>query len=510
MPEPKAGDRLSAEDAVFLYLEKPEMPLHIGSVGIFDGPVPFEKLIALVESKLPLLTRYRQRLVIPPLNLGHPTWEWDPDFNIRRHFRQVSLKRGTQAELEDIVGDVFTHMMDRNRPLWDITLVDGLKSGQTAMIARVHHCLVDGVAGVGLLKVILDPTPRIPRLPRRRPFQAPPLPDPKLSAIDALLSSSAELVERILSAQSAALNIAQVLASEYALPALQQLLGFLPDMMASLDRLPFNAPVGGPRKHIWTEMPLQEIEAIREKCGAKLNDVILTINTLAVQRYAELHGQSVKGRLLRYMVPVNLRPPTNHPELGNRISMLPITTRLDIKDPLALLKDIHERTSSMKHSLMLELVRLGANWFGAAPVPYQVLFGQLGNVLPIPVWHMVCTNVPGPPMPLYLLGRKMLTAYPYVPIGNDMGFCVAVQSYDGKLFFGLTADCKVLPDVHRLRDLFDEVYADLRKATGVRTRRKPRVAVTKPKAAVHKTNGKSPEPMMPPQTEIAAAAATVH
>jgi len=148
MPRSYSGDRLSAEDAVFLYSETDQAPLHIGSVSIFDGPIPFEACVDYIASRLPLIPRYRQRIVTPPFHFGHPTWEADPEFDIRNHVHNAQLKRGSEAELRAFAGKLFARVMDRSRPLWDITVVDGLKGGRSALISRVHHCLVDGVSGV--------------------------------------------------------------------------------------------------------------------------------------------------------------------------------------------------------------------------------------------------------------------------------------------------------------------------------------------------------------------------
>lgn len=491
MPTPHAGDRLSAEDAIFLYLEKNEMPLHIGCVAIFDGGIALEPFTAFVESKLPLIPRYRQRIVAPPFHLGHPTWEFDPQFDIRRHIRQVSLKRGTEVELQALAGGIFSEVMDRSRPLWDVTLASGLKPGRTAIIFRLHHCLADGVAGIGLLNLVLDASPLVARLPRKQPFHAPPLPDAAQSLADALVSSTSLLIDSVLAAQSAALDLAQALVGNQAPAALQQWLGLVPDLAISMDRLPFNAPCRGPRRHAWMDVSIREIKAIRNVCGGTLNDVVLTLVTAAVSRYADLHGQPVANRLLRYWVPVNLRPPGEHSGVGNRISILPVTAPLDVRKPEELLQAVHQRTQALKRSHILDLISLGAAWLSATPVPLQVLIGQLGNVLPVPPFHLVCTNVPGPPVPLYLLGRKMLKSYPYVPIGNDMGFCCATQSYDGRLYFGLTADAAAVPDVHRIREFLEDAFAELRQAAGVpvtrRRRTKPDRTAAQPQVRVRPT-----------------------
>ena len=466
MPHLNPSDRLSSEDAVFLYLETKETPLHIGSVSIFEGSIPFDRCADFIESRIPLIPRYRQRIVMPPFNVGHPTWEYDPDFDIRNHVHSVRLEQATQADLEDFAGKIFAEMMDRTRPLWDMTVVDGLEGGRSALVSRVHHCLVDGVSGVGLLNVMLDPSLKPPKKSRKA-FHAPPLPGPATSMVDALASAYSEMVERVLSAQTAALNIAQALVSDQAFRGFDQLTRLVPELMMPVERLPFNQPCLGPRKVAWTEIPIPEVGAIREACGGTLNDVVLTVVTLAVRRYSELHGTAVKGRLLRLMVPVNLRREENHAGLGNRVSMLPVSVPLDIRDPLRLLEAIRVRTDALKHARVADLIHLFVTWMGTTPVPLQALLGPLAALLPVPPFNMVCTNVPGPQFPLYVLGQKMLTYYPYVPIGNEMALGCAIQSYNHKLYLGLTADAVAAPDVARLRNFLDEAFAALKKAAGL-------------------------------------------
>jgi WS/DGAT/MGAT family acyltransferase len=467
MPSSHSSDRLSAGDAAFLYLEKPEMPLHIGSVSIFEGVISVNSLAALIESKLPLIPRYRQRIVAPWFDLGHPTWEFDPDFDIRRHIRRVTLEQGTDGELQVLAGQIFSQVMPRDRPLWDVTLVSGLKSGGTGVIARVHHCLVDGVSGIGLLQLVLDSQRKSARPPKAEPFHAPPLPGATESFLDALISTPFEALDGVLGIQSAFLDVAQALVGNQALAALSTLAGLVPDLATSLDRYPFNAPCRGPRQHAWTEIRISEINAIREVCGATLNDVALAVVVAAVRKYAQWHGQTVRNRLVRIMVPVNLRSPGELVGVGNRISALPFLAPLDINKPVELLRAVHARAQGLKRSHVLELMGVGAAWMGAITPPFQALLGRLGNVLPIPPFHLVCTNVPGPQYPLFLLGHRMLASYPYVPVGNDMGFCCALQSYDGRLWVGLTADSEAMPDVGRMREFVDQSFQELREAAGV-------------------------------------------
>ena len=467
MPHSYPGDRLTAEDAVFLYFETKETPLHIGSVSIFDGPIPFDGCLEYIDSRLPLIPRYRQRIVVPPFNFGHPTWEADPDFNIRNHVHHVQLKRGTEAELRAFAGRLFSQIMDRNRPLWDMTVVDGLSGGRSVLISRVHHCLVDGVSGVGLMNVMLDPALRAQK---RRARHAPPLPGPAASLADALATSFSEMVERVLAAQSAALDVAQALVSDRAVRGLDQLLRLVPELLTPVERLPFNQPCSGGRNVAWTEIPMADVKSIRENCGGTLNDVVLTVVTSAVSRYAQLHGASVQGRLLRLMVPVNLRREGNGNGLGNRVSMLPVSAPLGVHDPVKLLGQIRERTEALKNARVADLIHLIATWMGMTPVPLQAAVGPLSSLLPVPPFNMVCTNVPGPQVPLYALGRKMLTYYPYVPVANQMGVGCAIQSYNQVLYIGLTADAQAAPDVSRLKQFVDQAFHELCQAAGVKTR----------------------------------------
>ena len=506
----RAGDRLSALDALFVYLEKKEMPLHIATVSVFDGPIPMKRLQAVVEAKLPLIPRYRQRIVFSPLNIGHPSWEWDPDFDLQRHFRQARLKHGTNAELEALAGDLLGQMMDRNRPLWDMTVVNGLEGGRSALIARVHHCLVDGVSGVALMNLLLDTTPKPPRLPKRQPFHPPPLPDVGSRFLNALINSYGELTNQILSVQSDLLTVVKNLLAELPLGSLEQLPGAMP--FWTVERLPFNKPVLGPRKMAWTEFPLAEFKAIGGAGGGKLNDVVLTVVAAAVQQYCELHGHPMKGRTMRVMVPVSLRGNPEQQGFGNKISLIPVQVPLDLTDPMELLHSVHETTEALKNGPVADVIAITAKCLAIVPIPLQAAFGRLaGNVLPLPPWNMVCTNVPGPPFPLYVLGRKMLTYYPYVPIGNDMGLCCAIASYNGKLYVNFSADSAAVPDLDRLRDVLIEKYSALREAAGIASPVlkqpgvKPSVAAETPapRPRLKRAKPAEPPPIAPPEVPAA-------
>jgi diacylglycerol O-acyltransferase len=472
MTPPEPPRRFGALDAVFLNFERKEMPLHIGGAMIFEGVVPFDRFVATIESKLDLIPRYRQKVMRPFLDIGFPTWQYDPDFDIRRHIFHVKLDPpGTEEELRQLTGRIFTPLLDRNKPLWEVYMVDGLTGGRSAMITKVHHCMVDGVAGIGLLNIILDPSPDVPRLPRRKPYRPPKPPDAVALFLDALTDSLAQIPKRLQSVRDDLLRYGALLLGDDATRlGLQRLADMSPELVVPMEKLPFNRPCSGQRQVFWSEFPFAEARAIRTACRVTVNDVVLGVVAGAVARYVELHGQTVKNRFFRAMVPVNLRDPDDPPgAVGNRISLLPVVLPLGIRDPVARLRHIHKQTEAMKSARVAELVRMGIAWLGVLPATVQTwLADNLGWVnTPIPIFHMVCTNVPGPQIPLYTCGHRMLTCYPHVPTGMDVGISVAIESYDQMLYFALTTDMLAAPDGGRMKDFLDASFVELRKAAKV-------------------------------------------
>ncbi len=500
--------RLSSVDAAFLYLERPELPLSIASVSIFDGPVPFEPFLATIERKLSLIPRYRQRVVMPPFNVGLPTWEDDPDFDVRRHIIPVRLGRpGGDAELEALAGGLLSRTMDRSKPLWDVHVVSGLKGGRGALIWRLHHALADGVSGAGLLSVFLDKTPGRPQRAGKvvSPPPAPKTPHPGLG--DVIADAVGSTVQSLAMAEKGLLGFAQSLLSGRMQSGLAGLRGLLPELAVSVERLPFNKPCGSERKFCWADFDLAQAQAIREAVGGKLNDVILTVVTGALTRYVKLHGESAVHRFVRIVCPVSLRNGDHqgdHPEeLGNQISFLPVALPLDVRNPVRLMHAVTERMEIMKHAGAAGWVALLASGIAAMPTPLQALLwrGLPEIILPVSLFNMICTNVPGSPVPLYAVGRKMIASYPQVPTGWDLGVGVAVQSYNGKLCFGLIADAHAAPDVGRLRDFLYESFDDLRRTARV----KPASGVgQKPAPAVRRKKNERPAGPRPKTTRRAA------
>lgn len=467
MQSQQQGDRLSWGDTVFLHLEREGMPLNVACVCVFEGKISFEACVQFVESKLPLIPRYLKRVVPPLLNIGLPSWEYDPTFDIHNHIREATLKHGTDAELKTLAGKILSAVMNRQHPLWDMTLVHGLKGDRSALIFRLHHCLADGIAGVGIMNVVMDASPVAPRLPKRKlRLRVPPQPGVWSSVTTGCIDSYAEFAKRIFDALADVSSMAERAATNGGSLATDEFTHLLPELTISTPRLRFNVLYRGPQKFAWAEVPLAEIKAIRHVCGTSVNDVILALVTATIRRYLELHGDRVKGRQLRMMVPVNLRGNDGPHDLGNRISLVPVTVPLDIRNPRKLLAAVHRRTELLKRAHTAELVSLAGSLMGMFPNSAQALAGHIISRLPFTPFNMVCTNVPGPQQPLYLLGHKMLHCYPYVPVGGEMALNCAILTYNGTAYFGFSGCGHAVPDLRQLEKFLKLSFTELREAAG--------------------------------------------
>ncbi len=487
---PVLSRRLSGVDAAFLYLERKEIPLNIACVALFDGPIPYREFVANIDSKLDQIPRYRQVAVPPPFNLGYPTWEYDPNFHIKHHIFRARLDApGGEAELEALAGRLLSQVLDRSKPLWEIHVVEGLRDGRGALIARIHHALADGVAGAALLRIMLDPTPEGSHALRRPGSRGRPK-GPVPSRVEHTFAEQVggaiqSALENAVAAEAGLLSMAEGLLSERGKSALQELATLLPEWLHPPERFPFNKPCSGDRKFCWAEADFSAVQAIRSAVGGKVNDCLLSVVVRAIARYIRLHGEKVAGRFLRVVCPVNLRGDEQGESLGNRITFLPVVLPLDVRDPVKMLHAVASRMEIMKNVHAAELLAIFSSCLGTTPAPVQELFwrGIPLVPLPVPLLNLICTNVPGSPTPLYTVGRRMVASYPHVPTGYELGVGVAVQSYDGKLFFGLTADAHVVPDVGRLRDFMRESFEELARAAGVRKGRAAAAQASKARRA---------------------------
>src|ERR1035438_9538247 len=297
------------------------------------------------------------------------------------------------------------------------------------------------------------------------------------------------------------LSLADGLLSDRGKTALQEFAALLPELLQPPERFPFNKPCSGDRKFCWAEFDFSKVQEIRAALGGKVNDCILSVVVRAIARYIRLHGEKVNGRLLRVVCPVNLRAGEQGESLGNRITFLPVVLPLDVRNPVEMLHAVTARMEIMKSVRAAELIAIATSCLGTTPAPMQELFwrGIPLVPLPLPLLNIICTNVPGSPTALYTVGRRMLASYPHVPTGYELGLGVAVQSYDGKLFFGVTADAHVAPDVARLRDYIRICFQELYRAAVPPIPKPRRASRTKPAAPVEAAAPATPAAASPPE-----------
>jgi WS/DGAT/MGAT family acyltransferase len=459
--------RLSAQDATFYYLETPEAPMNIGSVAVFEGHISFRRFVENIESKMHLIPRYRQRVVEAPFNIGRPTWEFDPDFDIRRHIIRMPLPApGSEEQLRELAALLTRGQLDRSKPLWEVYFVEGLEGDRTALVSKIHHCLVDGVSGIELLTVMLDVSPDPPPIVRPAVVPDPEPPSAATLFFDALFDSISESIDR---AADFALLLADALpgGGRAQMKKIEKGLGAtLPYVRTPREKLPFNGDFSGERALAWAEVPFHEARAVRKAHGGTVNDVVLTILGGGLAHYARAHGETTEGRVARVLCPVNVRREGERSTLGNRVSMLLVEVPLGVANSIERLKIITERTAALKRDSIAEGVEAVADMLGGLP-PFVVTGLRALPGPPNTIANMVCTNVPGPLIPLYSVGHRLIAHYPMVPIAWSMGIGCAVTSYDSSLYFGLMADKQAAPDADVLREGIELAWASLRSAVGL-------------------------------------------
>lgn len=311
------------------------------------------------------------------------------------------------------------------------------------------------------------------------PNSAPPPPKPeaqpekpKLDAtqqlFDSVIGVLQEGVNRITELQGGLMYMSQALANPQTIGALPHLSQVLPAITAPAPNLPFNGECSGERRLAWSEFSFAEARAIRANLGGSVNDVVLTLLSESVARYVKFHKEETDGKIVRFMVPVSLRQEEKRGALGNMISVLPVEIPLDIVDLRVRFKTVNQKTAVMKAAKLAEGLGIFGALYGMMPAQLQSIIGAVAE-LPFPPFNMVATNVPGPQIPLYMCGKKMLAHYPYVPIGYRLGLGCAIFSYNQTLYFGLSSDAKAMSDVEKFKEILDETFADLKRAAGIET-----------------------------------------
>jgi WS/DGAT/MGAT family acyltransferase len=446
------ADRLSGLDTSFLHLENGGAHMHVAGVLIFRGEPPhYDDLVAMIESRLHLVPRYRQRLAFVPLDQGRPVWVDDPHFNIAYHVRHAALPTpGTDHELRVLAGRLFAQPLDRSKPLWELILVEGLDDDRFALISKTHHALVDGVSGVDITSVLFDTQPDpAPVAPPDRPWIPRPVPSSTHLLGDALVERATQPAEILRGVRAAARRPQRaVKAATRGVTGVSQTLwaGLADTAPAS----PFNVPIGPHRRYTWVDAPLDGIKDTKNALGGTVNDVVLAAVSLGLGRFLKGRGEDITDKELRAMVPVSVRAEVERGALGNRVAAMWAPLPVGVEDPAESLAVVSAAMSHLKDSGQAVGAQVLTELTDFAPPTIMSQAARLQARQRL--FNLVVTNVPGPQIPLYLLGRQMLRFYPVVPLAKGQALGIAIMSYDGSLYFGLLGDWDALPDLDTLGD----------------------------------------------------------
>ncbi len=437
--------------------------MHIASTSVFEGKLTRKDLIKHIAERLHLVPRYLQKVVPDPFLIGHPTWETAEDFDIENHIFKVKQKKALNAaDLVKLAGETLTTMMDRTKPLWEFYVVENYEGGQSALIIKVHHCMVDGISGVDIIKILFDITPETVAPPKPEIVVEKTAPkEPIQQFFDSLSGGIQESINRLTDMQMGLMHLSSTLMNPQTVEALPHISGVLPAVTTPAPNLPFNGKCSGERRLAWSEFSFREARTIRTTLGGSVNDVVLTVLSETVARYCRHHDFPTTDQIVRFMVPVSLRQKENQGALGNLISILPVEIPLDTADLPSRFRHVNQKTALMKSTNLAVGLLTIASLYTILPAPIQAGIGAVAD-LPFPPFNMVATNVPGPQVPLYLAGRKMLAQYPYVPIGYGIGLGCAILSYNQTLYFGLSSDAQAMDDVEKFKEILDEVFEDLK------------------------------------------------
>jgi WS/DGAT/MGAT family acyltransferase len=479
--------RLTDTDASFVYAESASGPMHISSVYVLEGVLPFEDVLNRFEARLHLVPAYRRKLAQVPFGLAHPRWVDDPDFDLRNHVVKHVLPAG--ATLEDGMSAAMAlnePMLDRRRPLWKVVVIEGVP-GKTLILQMTHHAMIDGASGIELTTILydLDPKAGEPKPPATR-WHAEPPPGAAALVNEAIYEQLGRLrglrPQRMMSAALSALD--------------WRLIGKALDIASRFVRrpaitAPFNAGLVGPKRRIaWTKKSFADIREIRRHLGGTINDVVLAVVTEAVARYLVLHRERVEGEYLRVMCPVNVRTEDQKGALGNQVSAIfPMLPAWPMRPEERLAKVIEEmeRIKTGEEAQALTLLRERLPALPPVGLAFTQVIGtpldptRLAARFPLPVLthtrirppnygiNFVCTNVPGVQVPQYMCGHEVTDTIGLLVLTGNVGFSVTILSYNKQLFFNFICEPRLLPDLERIVEGADAVFGELLAAAAARS-----------------------------------------
>ena len=438
-------DRLSGLDVSFLTNETSSSHMHVGAILIFEGPPPgYRDLVAHIDSRLHLVPRFRQKLAFPPLPTSRPYWIDDPTFNLDYHVRHSALPSpGTEEQLRRTAARIFSQQLDRTKPLWELWLVQGLTRGRFALISKTHHALVDGVSGVDIATVLFDVTP----VPQRLAPEEKWLPQPEPSSAGLIARDAAgavkaptgiaRRVER--AARHPRVTVKQVATGVQALSEVGwNFANPSPDV-------PLNQPIGSHRRFEWVRTDLTHFKTVKNALGGTVNDAVLTVVAGGLRKWLQGRGIRTEGLELTAQVPVSIRPDEQHGALGNQLAAIRGPLPVYVEDPVQRLEVVRAGMDGIKDSKQALGAEVIARFNDFAPPTLLTQAARLN--FSTRLFNLVVTNVPGPQLPLYMLGRELQDVFPvgFLPVNHAL--FVAIMSYNGQVNFGLLADYDSMPDL---------------------------------------------------------------
>jgi diacylglycerol O-acyltransferase / wax synthase len=469
-------ERLSGLDASFLALETSTMRLHVSAVLVFaaepsrtGAPTLFhERLRRVVEQRLHLVPPLRRRVVAVPFGLHHPVWVEDPDFDLDYHVRRACLPApGGPRELSEFVGEVASRPLDLSRPLWEMHVVEGLESGHDAVVAKLHHAVIDGASGAEALAAFFDlgPRPRVVPYPAN-PWRPEPLPH-ELDLVTGALAALTHQPERVAAAVRRTVGVVRGLSERNR--RLREEEGVEPPPAPfRAPRSSLNGAISAHRRFTFLQLPMDDIAAVRKALGGTVNDVVLAGVAGALRRLLSDRGENLRDPLVA-LVPMSTRSAADAGTMGNKVHAMLVSLATTMADPVERLMVIREGSRRAKEQAVVLSEHLLREWAQlAVPALSSRLVRLAANVrlfdrIP-PLFNVLVSNVPGPEVPLWCAGARLLALYPVGPLADGVGLNVTVVSYAGMLYVGLVGCRDLVPDLDDLRSHLAEAIGELTKA----------------------------------------------
>ena len=461
-------DTLSVLDTSFLNLESGTTHMHVGGISIFEGPpLECDALLRHVESRLHLVPRYRQKIKWPGLELGRPVWIDDPCFTLDYHVRHTALPRpGSRDQLRNLAARVFSQQLDRSKPLWEMWLVDGLEDDRFAIVSKTHHALIDGMSGVDILAMLFDVTPEPREVdPPERPWQAAPPPADLQLKAEAAVEIATRPARMALGAAGRALHPRTTVSTVVeGAKGVRDIL--VKPALSPAPSTPLQVSTSSHRRIAWISADLGDFKAIKNELGGTVNDVVLAVVAGALRTFLRSRGVRTEGLELRAMVPVSVRTEDQRNQLGNQVAAMRAPLPVWADHPVERLRAIQREMQDLKQSKQALGAEVLSNLQEFAPPTLLSMAARLN--FSTRLFNTVVTNVPGPQVPLYLLGRRMDEMVPLGFLAEGHSVFFAIMSYNGKLDISMLADRDAMPDVDMLAAALEDALKELREAAGVR------------------------------------------